>query len=377
VNTDDFRRRVSASPEHSPLSGIDEYLVHNHPHPLRVMWTSDEKAYERVWFSCVDSTGELLVVCGLAFYPNLGTAEAYAIVNAAGAHSTVRAHRLLGDDRMDMRVGPLAFEVARPFREWRLTCDENEFGIAYDIRWLDTKRAVYRNIGSGTIAGGRPFAGVAGYDGFGVQEGWVRVGGVRHDLSAARFNGSRDHHWGTRDGVGGRARWSGWQHAVSGAFVQFPDWCLWVDHMLRDLGDPKPGSSTVRRRTHRLRFEPDTKLVAGGEIDVELHSGEVRTITFARLGNQIAFLRCGMYGGPNGGTPDGDIWQGEYVGDGVVSGETYDVHDPAVRARICGLDQHHCRFECDGAVAYGIFEAYDPLCRDEAARGRGGLSLLG
>ena len=163
---------------------------------------------------------------------------------------------------------------------------------------------------------------------------------------------------------------------MSGAFVQFPGWGVWVDHLLRDLGDPKPGSSIVLRRTHRLSFEPDTNMVVGGEIDLESARGPSRTLSFERLGYQIAFLRCGMYGGPNGGTPEGDIWQGEFVGDGVVSGETYDVTDPVVRSRICGLDQHHARFYCDGAVAYGIFEAYDTLCHDTAKAGRQGLSLL-
>ena len=67
--------------------------------------------------------------------------------------------------------------------------------------------------------------------------------------------------------------------------------------------------------------------------------------------NQVAFLRCGMYGGPNGGTPEGDIWHGQYVGDDVVSGETYDANDPQVRARICGLDQHQVRYTCDGETA--------------------------
>ena len=37
-----------ASPEHSPMSGIDEFLVHNYPHPVRVMWTTDAQAYERI-----------------------------------------------------------------------------------------------------------------------------------------------------------------------------------------------------------------------------------------------------------------------------------------------------------------------------------------
>ena len=365
-----------AGSEHSPLSGIDEFLVHNYPHPVRVMWTTDAQAYERVWFTAQDDAGELLVVCGLAFYPNLGTAEAFAIVNLRGAHMTVRAHRLLGDNRMDMRIGPIGFEVVEPFREWRLTLDENEYGASYDIRWHDTKRAVFRNLGAGIIAGGKPFGGVAGYDGFGEQRGWVSVGDERFELERAHYNGTRDHHWGTRDGVGGRGRWSGWQHVLSGAFVQYPDWSAWTDHVLRNLGDSKPGSDTLRRRRHRLRFEADTNLLVAGEMDLTFRSGETKTVTFERLGNQIAFLRCGMYGGPNGGTPDGDIWHGVYVGDDVVTAETYDANDPAVRARICGLDQHHMRFECDGQVSYGLFEAYDTLCYDTARKGEQGLSLI-
>ena len=79
---------LAAAREHAPMSGIDEYLVHNYPHPVRVMWTSDAQAYERVWFTCQDQVGDLLMVCGLGFYPNLGTAEAFAIVNVRGRHST-------------------------------------------------------------------------------------------------------------------------------------------------------------------------------------------------------------------------------------------------------------------------------------------------
>jgi hypothetical protein len=341
-----------------------------------VMWTSDPKAYERVWFAAHDEAGELLVVCGLAFYPNLGTAEAYAIVNRSGSHTTVRGHRRLGDNRMDMNVGPLTLTVVQPFRQWRLVLADNDYGIAFDIDWFDTTRAVYRNLGAGSVAGGIPFAGVAGFDGLGTVEGWVEVDGRRHQFDRDRWLGTRDHHWGTRDGVGGRANWSGWQHAVSGAFVRFPDWSLWVDHLPRDLDDPKAGSSVARRVRHRLRFEPENHLVAGGELDVEMPDGSHRLIRFDRIGNQTAYLRCGMYGGPNGGTPEGDLWQGQYVGDGVVAGETYDTNDPETRGAICGLDQHHMRFEYEGTVTHGLYEAYDTLAHDLATKGRQGLSLL-
>ena len=180
-----------ASGEHAPLSGLDEFLIHNSPFPVRVMWSPDAQAYERVWFTCQDKVGDMLAVIGLAFYPNLGTAEAFAIVNVRGRHRTVRAHRALGHDRMDMELGPFRFEVVEPFRQWRLRLDPNELGLSFDLAWFDTKRPIFRQLGAGMIVGGRAVSPVAGYDGFGRQEGWVEAGGERfavnrHDHLAPR-----------------------------------------------------------------------------------------------------------------------------------------------------------------------------------------------
>ncbi len=366
--------------EHSPLSGIDEFLVHQTAHPVRVMWTSDPQAYERVWFTAQDLSGELLLVTGMGIYPNLGTAEAFAIVNHRGRHTTVRAHRRLGNDRTNLRVGPLSFEIVEPFRQWRLRLDENAFGVAYDLRWHDTTRATYRNLGAGAVIDGRAFSGVAGYDGFGVQSGTVQVDGADLALDVTTHRGTRDHHWGVRDGVGGPALYRGGQHPLSGLYADFDDWALWVDHLPLRLGDPRPGSRTAGRVAYRLVFEEGTDLIFAGEIDVEIgRDREVRTLRFERIGNQFAFLRCGMYGGPNGGTPDGDVWMGMDVGGGelVVTGETYDVTDPAVRTRIRGLDQALVRVtDHEGRTAPAIFECYSPLCRQVAGYGRMGISLL-
>jgi len=85
------------------------------------------------------------------------------------------------------------------------------------------------------------------------------------------------------------------------------------------------------------------------------------------------------YGGPNGGTPDGDLWHGMKVapdGEVVVHSETFDVTDPEVRSRLAGLDQHHCRITCDGEVTYGLVEPYDTLCYEVAKAGVMGFSLL-
>jgi len=370
-----------AAEEHAPLSGLDEFLIHNAPYPVRVMWTPDAQAYERVWFTCQDKVGELLVVIGLAFYPNLGTAEAFAIVNVRGRHTTVRAHRKLRTDRMDMTLGPFSFQLVEPFRRWRLRLDPDatEHGVGYDVTWLDTKRPVFRQLGAGMIVGGRAVSPVAGYDGFGRQEGWVTSAGERFTLSPATHLGTRDHHWGTRDGVGGPGRYMGMQHPHSGEWVEFEDFGIWGDHVLYNIGDARKRSATLARRVHRMRFEPDTHLLLSGEVDLVFADGSVKTMTFERLGNQIAFLRCGMYGGPNGGTPDGDLWHGMPVALGdevVVHGESFDVHDPAVRSRLAGQDQHHCRVTCDGETTYGLVEPYDTLCYDVAKAGILGFSLL-
>ena len=374
-----------AAAEHAPLSGLDEFLVHNSPYPVRVMWTPDAQAYERVWFTCQDKVGDLLTVVGLAFYPNLGTAEAFAIVNVRGQHTTARAHQKLNNDRMDMRLGPFSFEVREPFRHWRLRLDPAtdstgaDLPISFAIDWLDTKRPIFRQLGAGVIVGGRALSPIAGYDGFGRQRGWVEAHGERFELDADTHLGTRDHHWGTRDGVGGPGRYMGMQHPHSGEWVEFEDFGIWGDHVLYNIGDARKRSATLTKRVHRMRFEPETHLLHSGEVDLHFADGSVKTMAFERLGNQIAFLRCGMYGGPNGGTPDGDLWHGMAVAQGdevVVHAETFDVNDPDVRRRLAGQDQHHCRVTCDGEVTYGLVEPYDTLCYEVAKAGVMGFSLL-
>ena len=305
--------------------------------------------------------GELLVVAGLAFYPNLGTAEAFAIVNVRGRHTTVRAHKKLGTDRMDMVLGPLSFEVVEPFRRWRLRLDPaaNEHGIGYDITWLDTKRPTFRQLGAGMIVGGRAVSPIAGYDGFGRQEGWVESAGERFTLSTL----DAPRHTGSSLGHPRRGRWPRPLHGDAAP----AQWRVGRVRGVRHLGRPRAlqhrgrvkRSGTLSRRVHRMQFEPDTHLLQSGEVDLVFADGSVKTMTFERLGNQIAFLRCGLYGGPNGGTPDGDLWHGMPVAQGdevVVHGETFDVNDPDVRRRLAGQDQHHCRVQCEGEVTYGLVE---------------------
>jgi hypothetical protein len=365
--------------EQFPLSPLDDLMIHQTPDPIRVMWTGDPRAYERYWMVCHDASGEILVAAGGSFYPNLDRAEAYAIVVAGGRHTSVRAFRSLGFDRADMRVGPIAPEVVRGLRHVRFVLEENDFGVAFEIDFEDTTRQVFREplstLSAGTPPGRRNDV-TTGFEGFGKVSGWVLVGGERRALAAGSI-GTRDRHWGTGRGVGGPAMALGGRLHVGtngNAFVNFGDWSLWGDKVFYDFGDPRPGAGRVGKPTRRLRFEEDTKVFAEAEIDHPIRGGdgETKTARYVKIGQQTAFLRCGMYGG----TPDRDIHQGGYDGPDLVEGETYEIDRPEVRSQIAGLDEHLCEVTCDGERSLGIYQTIDPLAYENCAAGRPGWAFL-
>ena len=43
--------------EQFPLSPIDDFMIHQTTDPIRVMMTSDPRAYERYWMVCHDDGG--------------------------------------------------------------------------------------------------------------------------------------------------------------------------------------------------------------------------------------------------------------------------------------------------------------------------------
>lgn len=363
--------------EQFPLSPLDDYMIHQTPDPIRVMWTGDFRAYERYWMVCHDPAGRVLVATGGSFYPNLDRAEAFAIVVSGNQHRSVRAFRPLGVDRTDMAIGPLRPTVVRGLREWCFRLADNNYGINFEITFTDTTRQMFREPLSDVAHGvppGRRNDVTTGFEGFGDVSGWVSIDGERIELGPGS-QGTRDRHWGTGRGVGGPALSLGGRlHVgVSGnAFVAFPSWKLWGDHTVYAFGDRRPGWSRVGRPTRRLRFDPDTRIFEEALVEYPLPSGEVKTVHYEHLGTQTAYLRCGMYGG----TPQGGIHQGGYDGPPLVEGDTYDLTSPEVRIALAGLDEHLCRATCDGETAIGVYQTIDPVAYETCAAGRPGWAFL-
>jgi hypothetical protein len=370
--------------EHFPLSRYDELPIHQSNEPIRMVATTDPRAFDRYWFTAQDDDGEFFIVVGFGTYPNAGTVDAYALIVMDGKQTTVRAHRPMGADRADLTAGPIALELVEPFREWRLTLADNAQDFTFDLRWHDTKRSLFRRLANDIEVPGvddfRLLHNWSGYETFGRIGGSFTYRGKTFTVDPARTRGSRDHHWGTRDDIGGHVLDHGkpfrshkgeplsFSHFHQ--FVEFKDWSIWGERLLYDIGDEAhPGSGKVKELEKKLRFDPVTKHLIGGIVVNQLPNGELREVHYEAIGLQCAYLRAACYPGCNGlGTPDGNIHHGMPVGE-RVSGETYDLTDLAVREHIAGFEDMLVRATCNGETTVGILESRNPAIYAMASQG--------
>jgi hypothetical protein len=294
------------------------------------------------------------------------------MIVTGGKQTTVRAHRPLGTDRSDMSAGPLKFEMISPFREWRLTLGDNPQGFTFDIRWYDTKRAIYsppQRLPWSSPVDIRLLHDWGGYETFGRIAGTVNYKGKTFELDQSKVRGSRDHHWGIRDHNGGISldnqrpyTFEGEPMAFShfGQWVEFEDWNVWGSKWLYDLGDKRAGIRLIEVVSQRLRFDSASKHLIGGVVVNRLPTGEIREVHYEQIGQQCAYLRAAGYPGPTGlGTPEHNFHHGMNVGERIDS-ETYDLTAPAVRKRIAGFEDHLVRATCDGKTTVGILECRNP-----------------
>ncbi len=116
------------------ISGLDEFPLHQAPLPVAWAASSDRNFYDRCYLNAHDRTGEVFVIGGLGYYPNLGTKDAFLLVARDGQQTAVHLSDLCDDDRLHQRVGGFAIDVVEPLQRLHVTLEETE-GIAADLTW--------------------------------------------------------------------------------------------------------------------------------------------------------------------------------------------------------------------------------------------------
>jgi hypothetical protein len=345
------------------VSPLDEYPIHQAPLPVTWPATSDRNFYDRCYLNAHDRTGDIFVITGLGWYPNLGTKDAFFLVRRGDDQTAVHLGDAIDDDRLNQRVGGYRIEVIEPLRKLRVVLEETE-GIAADLTWegsfdvVQEQPHILRH-GSRVTLDAQRFAQV------GTWSGSIVVDGEEIAVTPDRWVGTRDRSWGIRP-VGeavpaGRpadppfeGMW--WLYLP----LRFDDYAMvliiqedpdgfrtlndctrvWRDGRVEQLGWPQVNIS----------YASGTRIPTGAVIRCTGSEGKPVTLEVESLLPVALHLGAGYSG-------DGDWSHGVWKGPGFTERVTYDMGSPDVAGRMMfGMVDHVGRATCEGATGYGLFE---------------------
>jgi hypothetical protein len=352
-----------------PLSPFDEYLAHQTPDTFDHVYTSDRNFYDRYYFNMHASSDELFVIIGLGQYPNLGVTDAFITVSIGQEQHTVRASRELGSDRMDTTVGPLGVEVIQGLQKLRITCDDNEWGVAADLTFTGVVEAL-EEPHTFSRRYGRVIQDVTRYAQIGVWEGTLTAAGKTFAVTPDRWKGVRDRSWGVRPvgereapGIRARESMDGYGFRHDWVPMQFDD------HMLKiQIDQDAEGHRHLEESMRVWNLDQNRPIDHMGtpEVEIEYQSGtrEMAKATVSTTdpeGKPIVItntpLRTLYLAAGSGYVPDGTWGHGYYQGPLKVEGIVHDLSDPEVRRKYVSLNETLCRFESStGEVGYGMHE---------------------
>jgi len=350
----------------NPLSPFDDLPIHQIAEPVRHVATSDRNFYDRYYFNCFAPDAGLMLVAGMGVYPNLGVADAFAVVNDGAVHRVVRASRELGADRADTSVGPFRIEVVEGLRRLRVTLDENEHGLDFDLAWDAHEPAHQEPRHFDRSATGRVIIDSTRFAQTGRWTGKIRVGERAVEVTPDRWLGTRDRSWGVRPVGEPEPPGATGAHALPGFFwiyvpMQFTDRSLFFAAQERPDGsrileeaaavrsfaggaEEGESASELGAPRHELTFVEGTR-----EVDhAVLHLGDTRV-------RVTPLLRVHVGIGSGYGF-DQDWRHGMWQGPLKVEGREWDLSTEDGRA-MWGLCDAAARFELDdGTVGHGLFE---------------------
>jgi hypothetical protein len=175
------------------LTKGDDFPIHQTPEPIAYAG-SDRNFYDRYFFNAYAPDGSAFVAVAYGVYPALSVADAHVAVVRDGKESCLHASRILGFERMDLSVGPIAIEVIEPLQKLKVTVAKTD-GIAGELTFegrafpIEEPRFVKRN-------GPRLFMDYTRLTQNVRVSGWLEVDGQR--IEVAGWVGTRDRSWGIR-----------------------------------------------------------------------------------------------------------------------------------------------------------------------------------
>jgi hypothetical protein len=350
------------------LGPVDEFPVHQIPQPIGWPGSSDRNFYDRSYLNAHDRTGNIFLITGIGYYPNLGVKDAFVLIRRGDVQTAVHLSDAIDGDRLNQHVNGYRIEVTEPLHKLRVILEETE-GIAADLSWqglfdpVQEQPHVLRS-GNRITLDAQRFAQV------GTWRGHIVVDGEQIAVDPATWLGSRDRSWGIRPigepepaGRPAHPPFEGmWWLYVPMAFDEFGivliiqeepsgfrslNDCtrIWRDGRVEQLGWPRA----------KIHYRSGTRIPTGATIDATSTDGHpVRFDVESKL--PVPIHVGGGYGG------DSDWQHGMWKGEKFTERLTYEMTDPAIISRAgFGVIDHVGRALCrdgDGepVEGWGLFE---------------------
>lgn len=373
------------------LSPADDYLIHQTPKPLRYVYTSDRRFYDRYFFFGVSTDGRLGLLLGMGQYPNLGVIDAFASFSFASTVRTVRGSRELTDDRLDTaNVGPISLKVVEGLKCFEFACDDTA-GIKFELTWTGSHPPLLEPETLEQFEG-RTVEHTTRIIQSGHWRGSINIGSEVFSFDDGSFVGGRDHSWGYRASGLEPDPPGKYESVKKGQEVGVWIWSpmQFADHGLhfnvKESSDGERQLSTVKQTSnataeelllggaeHDLSFDAGTHQLRGGSLSYLDSDNRRRSITIRPL--RSCYLLAGLgYGGPDG-------WRhGTYMGSQWSSAVSYDLSDDDVMRQLGWVEHAMCELELDsGELGYSNIEVVvsprSRYGRDLNWSGWGGLDI--
>jgi hypothetical protein len=350
------------------LGPLDEFPVHQIPQPIAWPGPSDRNFYDRCYLNAHDRTGNIFLITGMGYYPNLGVKDAFVLIRRGNVQTAVHLSDAIDQDRLHQCVGDYRIEVIKPLHKLRVVLAETE-GIAIDLAWeglFDVVQEQPHMLRSGN----RVTLDAQRFAQLGSWSGQIIIDDENIAVDPATWLGSRDRSWGIRpvgepqpSGRSDDPPFEGmWWLYMPMAFDDFAvvmiiqeapngfrslNDCtrVWRDGRVDQLGWPRVTT----------RYRSGTRIPTGATIEASTAGGTpVRFEVESRL--PVPIHVGGGYGG------DSDWLHGVWKGEKFAERLTYDMTDPAIIARSgFGVIDHVGRAVCrdgdgDPVEGWGLYE---------------------
>ncbi|MBC2778993.1 hypothetical protein [Parasphingopyxis marina] len=178
------------------LTQGDDYPLHQTPEPIAYAG-GDRNFYDRYFFNGYSDDGSLFFAAAMGLYPQLDIIDASFCLLVDGVQHNLRVSRRLGSERLDLQVGPIRIEIAKPLEQLRVIVGGEDSPITADLLFaarhapIEEPRFTRRN-------GSRLFMDYTRMTQSGAWSGTISCEGQSWTLTPDAHLGTRDRSWGIR-----------------------------------------------------------------------------------------------------------------------------------------------------------------------------------